>query len=35
MLEQEKRIYSGRADRCTGNPGYPGSSAGTGTDWIY
>ena len=26
---------TGRADRCTGNSGYPGSPAGTGTDRVY
>ena len=33
--ERQKRIYSGRADRCTGNPGNPGSTADPGTDRLH
>ena len=35
LKENKKGFTAGRADRCTGNSGYPGSTAGTGTDWVY
>lgn len=30
-----KRIYSGRADRCTGDPGNSGSTADPGIDRLH
>ena len=35
LLQQEGRLYAGRADRRAGHSGDPGSSADPGADWIY
>lgn len=34
-LKENKKVYTGRTDRCTGNHCNPGSYADSGNDWIY
>ena len=32
---KKKRFYSGRADRCIGNPGNSCCIVDSGFDWVY
>lgn len=34
-LQQEGRLYAGRADRSSGYSGNSGSTADSGSDWLY